>query len=70
MTHPFIFLDWIVKLFLGTPTTPEEVEHIHHVVEMLRPVSYTWLVMILLILIAVLVKNNIRTVPTGMQNFT
>ncbi len=69
MTHPFIFLDWIVKLFLGTPTTPEEVENISHVVEMIRPVSYTWLVMIMLILVAVLVKNNIKTVPTGMQNF-
>jgi F-type H+-transporting ATPase subunit a len=69
MTHPFLFLDWVVQLFLGTPTTPEEIEHVHHVVEMLRPVIYMWLVMILLILVALLVRNNIKTVPTGLQNF-
>lgn len=69
MTHPFVFFDWLVTLFLGTPTTPEEVEHVHHVVEMLRPVTYTWLVMVLLILLAVVVKNSIKTVPTGLQNF-
>jgi len=69
MTHPFVFFDWVVKLFLGTPTTPEEVEHVHHVVEMLRPVTYTWLVMVLLIVVALLVKNNIKTIPTGLQNF-
>ncbi len=69
MTHPFVFFDWVVQLFLGTPTTPEEVEHVHHVVEMLRPVTYTWLVMILLVLVALLVKNNIKMVPTGLQNF-
>jgi len=28
-----------------------------------------WLVMILLILVALLVRNNIKTVPTGLQNF-
>ena len=54
MTHPFVFFDWVVTLFLGTPTTPEEVEHVHHVVEMLRPVTYTWLVMAILIFRAVL----------------
>jgi F-type H+-transporting ATPase subunit a len=69
MTHPFVFFDWVVKLFLGTPTTPEEVEHVHHVVEMLRPVTYTWLVMVMLIVVALLVKNNIKTIPTGLQNF-
>lgn len=69
MVHPFMFLDWVVKLFLGSPTSPEEVEHIKHIVETLRPVTYTWLVMVLLIVVAVMVKNNIKTVPTGLQNF-
>jgi F-type H+-transporting ATPase subunit a len=69
MTHPFVFFDWVVKLFLGTPMTPEEVEHVHHVVEMLRPVTYTWLVMVFLILVALVVRKNIKTIPTGLQNF-
>ena len=62
MIHPFLFLDWLVKLFLGTPTTPEELAHVNHIVEMIRPVVYTWLVMALLILVALLVKRNIQTI--------
>lgn len=69
MIHPFLFLDWLVKLFLGTPTTPEELAHVNHIVEMIRPVVYTWLVMALLILVALLVKRNIQTIPSGLQNF-
>ncbi|MCK4536961.1 MAG: F0F1 ATP synthase subunit A [Desulfuromonadales bacterium] len=54
MTHPFLFLQWLEqKLQLHLG------EH----------VTYTWLVMILLIAVALLVKRNIQTVPAGLQNF-
>jgi F-type H+-transporting ATPase subunit a len=53
MTHPFLFLQWL-----------EAKLHLH----LGEHVTYTWLVMILLILVALLVKRNIQTVPTGLQN--
>ncbi len=54
MTHPFIFLEWLARQL-----------HLH----IGTHVTYTWLVMALLFLVAVLVKRNIKTVPTGLQNF-
>ena len=53
MVHPFLFLQWL-----------EQKLHIH----IGEHVMYTWLVMILLILVALLVKRNIQTVPSGLQN--
>lgn len=54
MTHPFVFLGWL-----------EQQLHMHFG----NHVTHTWLVMALLILLAVLVKRSIKTVPTGLQNF-
>ena len=54
MTHPFVFLGWL-----------EQQLHLN----LGNHVTHTWLVMALLILVAVLVKRNIETVPTGLQNF-
>ena len=54
MIHPFLILDWLEAQF-----------HLH----LGAHVTYTWLVMALLILVALLVKRNIKTVPTGLQNF-
>ncbi len=54
MTHPFIFLGWI-----------EQQLDLH----LGNHVTHTWLVMAMLILVAVLVKRNIKMVPTGLQNF-
>lgn len=53
MTHPFLFLQWF-----------EQQLHLH----LGEHVTYTWLVMIFLILVALLVKRNIQTVPRGLQN--
>jgi len=53
MTHPFLFLQWLEKQF-----------HLH----LGEHVTYTWLVMIFLILVALLVKGSIQTVPRGLQN--
>jgi F-type H+-transporting ATPase subunit a len=53
MTHPFLFLQWL-----------EQQLHLH----LGEHVTYTWLVMILLIAVAFLVKKNIQTVPSGLQN--
>lgn len=54
MTHPFLFLQWL-----------EQKLNLH----LGEHVTYTWLVMILLISVALLVKKNVKTVPTGLQNF-
>lgn len=54
MTHPFIFLEWL-----------EHQLNLHIGMH----VTYTWLVMALLILVAVLATRNIKTVPSGLQNF-
>ncbi|MEN8729246.1 MAG: F0F1 ATP synthase subunit A [Desulfuromonadales bacterium] len=54
MVHPFLVLEWL-----------EHQLHLH----IGNHVTYTWLVMALLILVAVLVKRSIKQVPTGLQNF-
>ena len=54
MIHPFLFLKWL-----------EEQLHL----EIGEHVLYTWFVMGLLIIVALLVKSSIKTVPSGLQNF-
>lgn len=54
MTHPFIFFEWL-----------EHQLNLH----LGNHVTYTWLVMVLLILVAFLVKGNIKAIPSGLQNF-
>jgi F-type H+-transporting ATPase subunit a len=54
MTHPFLFLKWL-----------EEQLHMH----VGQHVTYTWLVMLILISIAFLASRAIKVVPTGTQNF-
>jgi len=53
MTHPFLFLQWI-----------EQQLHLH----IGEHVTYTWLVMIILIVVAVLATKAISIVPSGAQN--
>lgn len=53
MIHPFLFLQWLEKQF-----------HLH----IGEHVTYTWLVMIMLIALALVVRRNIKTVPSGLQN--
>ncbi len=53
MTHPFLFLQWI-----------EQQLHLH----IGEHVTYTWLVMIILIVVAVLATKAISIVPSGVQN--
>lgn len=54
MIHPFLFLQWL-----------EEQLHL----EIGEHVLYTWFVMLLLVVVALLVKSSIKTVPGGLQNF-
>jgi len=54
MTRPFLFLQWL-----------EEQLHLH----IGEHVTYTWFVMLVLILAAFLASRAIKEVPTGMQNF-
>jgi len=53
MTHPFLFLQWL-----------EQQLHLH----IGEHVTYTWLVMIILIAVAFLATRAIAIVPTGAQN--
>jgi F-type H+-transporting ATPase subunit a len=54
MTHPFLFLKWL-----------EEQLHLH----IGEHVTYTWFVMLVLILLAFAASRAIKEVPTGLQNF-
>ncbi|NOQ40910.1 MAG: F0F1 ATP synthase subunit A [Desulfuromusa sp.] len=53
MIHPFLFLQWI-----------EQQLHLH----IGEHVLYTWLVMVILILVAFLASRSISMVPSGVQN--
>lgn len=53
MTHPFLFLQWI-----------EQQLHLH----IGEHVTYTWLVMLILIVVAFLATRAMTIVPTGVQN--
>lgn len=54
MIHPFLILEWL-----------EQQLHLH-----LGPhVTYTWLVMAILVVVAFLATRTISIVPSGMQNF-
>ncbi|SHJ20921.1 ATP synthase F0 subcomplex A subunit [Malonomonas rubra DSM 5091] len=53
MTHPFLFLQWI-----------EQQLHLH----IGEHVTYTWLVMIILIAVAFFATKAISIVPSGLQN--
>ncbi|WP_303721541.1 F0F1 ATP synthase subunit A [Malonomonas rubra] len=53
MTHPFLFLQWL-----------EQQLHLH----IGEHVTYSWLVMIILIVVAFLATRAISIVPTGLQN--
>ena len=54
MTHPFLFLQWI-----------EQQLHLH----IGEHVTYTWFVMLVLIVVAFLASRSISLVPSGVQNF-
>ena len=54
MTHPFLFLQWLEEQF-----------HI----QVGAHVTYTWLVMLILIVLAFLASRTIKMVPGGLQNF-
>ncbi|MBN2644581.1 MAG: F0F1 ATP synthase subunit A [Desulfuromonadaceae bacterium] len=53
MTHPFLFLQWL-----------EQQLHTH----IGEHVTYTWFVMLLLIVLAFVVSRGIKKVPSGWQN--
>ncbi len=54
MTHPFLFLKWL-----------EEQLHLH----LGEHVTYTWFVMLVLILVAFLATRVVKMAPSGLQNF-
>ncbi len=54
MTHPFLFLQWL-----------EQQLHLH----IGEHVTYTWFVMLVLLLVAFLASRSLSLVPSGLQNF-
>jgi F-type H+-transporting ATPase subunit a len=54
MTHPFLILQWL-----------EQKLHLH----LGEHVTYTWFVMIVLILLAFAASRAVKEVPSGLQNF-
>lgn len=54
MTHPFLFLQWL-----------EQQLHTH----VGEHVTYTWFVMLVLIVVAFLASRAVKMVPGGLQNF-
>jgi F-type H+-transporting ATPase subunit a len=54
MTHPFLFLQWL-----------EQQLHLH----LGEHVTYTWFVMLVLVVLAFLASRGLKTVPSGLQNF-
>lgn len=54
MTHPFLFLQWL-----------EQQLHTH----VGEHVTYTWFVMLVLIVLAFLASRSLKMVPSGLQNF-
>lgn len=54
MTHPFLFLDWLC-----------EQANIH----LGSHVTYAWLAMLILIVLAVVVSKGLKELPGGLQNF-
>ncbi|PLY01159.1 MAG: ATP synthase F0 subunit A [Desulfuromonas sp.] len=62
MTHPFLFFQWLAdKLHLQGMFGFEHADKINHV-------TYTWFVILLLVVLAVLASRSIKTVPSGLQN--
>jgi len=64
MTHPFLFLKWLVEHF-SHGTFLEKLEHYGFLVH----VTHAWLVMLLLVGVAVLVRRRLSLIPGGLQNF-
>ncbi|PLX94876.1 MAG: ATP synthase F0 subunit A [Desulfuromonas sp.] len=54
MVHPFLILEWLENLL-----------HTHIGIH----VTYTWLVMAILIVVAFLASRSVKMIPSGVQNF-
>lgn len=64
MTHPFLFLKWLVEQFVHG-TRLESLEQYGYLVH----VTHTWGVMLLLVGIALLVRRRLAVIPGRLQNF-
>jgi len=61
MIHPFMFLDWLAaQLHLGGFITDPL---------SLRAVTYTWFVVLVLLVLAFVASRGLQMVPSGLQNF-
>lgn len=62
MIHPFLFFEWLSeKLHLFQSFGFEKASELNHV-------TYTWLVMVILVVLAFLASRGMKAVPGGVQN--
>ncbi len=59
MVHPLLFLEFFRKLL----------EPLHISAAGADAVAYTWLIMALLLVVSLLATKNLKSVPSGLQNF-
>lgn len=59
MVHPILFLQFFRELLAPLGLQPASAD----------AVAYTWLIIIMLLLVSVIATKAIKAVPTGMQNF-
>lgn len=59
MVHPLLFLEFFRKLL----------EPLHISSAGADAIAYTWLIMILLLVVSLLATSGLKSVPSGMQNF-
>ncbi|MEZ4598580.1 MAG: F0F1 ATP synthase subunit A [Syntrophotaleaceae bacterium] len=64
MVHPFLFMQWLVEK-LGFGFTSEELHHYGY----FNHITYAWVTMGILVLLAWLAARKLSTVPGKMQNF-
>jgi F-type H+-transporting ATPase subunit a len=62
MIHPFLFFEWLTEKFHLFQTFGfEKASELNHV-------TYTWLVMVILVVLAFLASRGMKAVPGGVQN--
>ena len=72
MVHPFLFLQFLRGILTpllfpaAVKVGGEALENAHKAVDTL---TYTWLVMVILIILSILVTRGLKNMPGGLQNF-
>lgn len=70
MVHPLLFLEFFHKLFMPIlfphATTEEAIKNAHASID---AITYTWLIIVLLLVLSLLATSALKSIPSGIQNF-